>query len=78
MNINQTLSALALLLFAGFGGLAAYGLRYVPLVGDGVGNPVTVWDRWEQEVCLVSLIESYPVACSRTHPYNKNAFGGAG
>lgn len=33
----------------------AYAFRYVPVQGDGSVHPVTLWDRWEQRVCLVSF-----------------------
>jgi hypothetical protein len=71
MNINQSLAAVALLVLTGGIAMAAYGLRYTPVQGDGFANPVTVWDRWEREVCQVSLIDGYPVACSRTSPYKR-------
>lgn len=71
MNISQTLAALALAILAGGCALAAYGLRYVPIGGDGYNSQVLVWDRWEREVCEVSLIKDYPVHCSRTRPYKR-------
>ena len=68
VNTNETLAAAAFALTFGVSGLAAYGLRYVPISGDGLGTPVLVWDRWTQEVCQVSLLEDYPIHCSRSNP----------
>ena len=48
MNINQLLAAIALLVLTAGIAVAAYGLRYTPVQGDGVANPVTVWDRWDR------------------------------
>ena len=57
MSINQTLAAFALFIFTAGGAVAAYGLRYVPIGGDGYVNAVLVWDRWGQEVCQIYYIE---------------------
>ena len=70
MNMNQTLAVAALAFTVGISGLVAYGFRYVPISGDGISTPVTVWDRWTQEVCQVSLIADYPVHCSRSNPWH--------
>ena len=53
MSINQILAVLALIVFAAGAAVAAYGLRYVPINGDGINIPVLVWDRWTQEVCQI-------------------------
>lgn len=71
MNINQALAAIALLVLTVGIVIAAYGLRYTPVQGDGIKQPVIVWDRWEREACSVSLFNGDPVACSRTSPYGK-------
>ena len=67
MNINQTFSAIGLLLFATLSAVAAYGLRYVPIGGDGYGNAVLIWDRWEQEVCQIYYIEQNRY-CAKIRP----------
>lgn len=66
MNINQSIACLALVLLAVTVGLTAYGLRYAPIQGDGFENPVVFWDRWNREICQVSVVAQYPVGCSRT------------
>ena len=66
MNFNQTIAGLALVLLAVTVGLTAYGLRYVPIQGDGFNNPVVLWDRWNREICQVSVVAQWPVSCSRT------------
>ena len=71
MNTNQTIAALALGILTLGTALAAYGLRFAPIGGDGLNNPILVWDRWQREVCQVSLIDGYPVACSRTKPFKQ-------
>jgi hypothetical protein len=67
MNINQTLAAVALTILTFGGALAAYGLRYVPMGGEGYGNAVLVWDRWEQEVCQIYYIEQNRY-CAKIRP----------
>jgi hypothetical protein len=64
MNINQTIIAVAFVILSGFGTLAAFGLRYVPIGGDGYNNPVLVWDRWTQEVCQITFTDQ-PRYCSQ-------------
>jgi hypothetical protein len=72
INFNKFLAALALVIITLGGALAAYGLRYVPIdVGNGMDNPVLVWDRWEREVCQISAIDFYPTYCSKTNPYKR-------
>lgn len=68
MNINQTLLALALVILASASALAAFGLRYVPMGGDGIMNPVLVLDRWTQEVCQVTFTDQ-PRYCSQVRPH---------
>lgn len=68
MNINQLIATTALIVATLGIALAAYGLRYEPLPGGNLANPTLVWDRWEREVCQVSLVKDYPVYCSRTKP----------
>ena len=67
MSINQILAALALIIFTMGGVFAAYGLRYVPIGGDGYVNAVLVWDRWRQEVCQIYYIERDRY-CAQIHP----------
>lgn len=55
MNINQKLTALGLVIISAGAMAAAYGLRYVPINGDGYTNAVLVWDRWSQQVCQVTF-----------------------
>ncbi len=58
MNINQSIAGVALVLLAVTVSLTAYGLRYVPVQGNGYGNPVIFWDRWNREICQVSALNT--------------------
>jgi hypothetical protein len=68
MNINQTLAAMALIIFCGVSVFAAYGMRYAPMQGDGVSNPVLVWDRWQQKVCQISFV-SHDIYCAQVQEH---------
>ena len=70
MNFNQALAASAFVLASSVSAMAAYGLRYVPMGGDGYGNQVLVWDRWTQDVCQVTFIEQ-PRYCAKVRPGDK-------
>lgn len=60
--MNSTLISAGLFLVALAVAGAAYGLRYAPVQGGGL-DMVTVWDRWEQRVCVVSLPLGNRVIC---------------
>lgn len=68
MNTNQTLVASALLILASGFAVASYGLRYTPIGGDGISNPVLVWDRWQQKVCQVSFAD-HAIYCAEVRPH---------
>ena len=68
MNLNQLIATAALIVATVGIALAAHGLRYEPLPGGSLENPTLVWDRWDREVCQVSLVKDYPVYCSRSKP----------
>lgn len=74
MTFNQLLATAAIGIAATGLYLAAYGLRYTPIAianADGISNPALVWDRWNREVCQVSLMHDYPTACSSSRPYQR-------
>lgn len=55
--MTRLIAATALLLLAAGLVVAAYGLRYVPIGGSGF-NEVTLWDRLERRVCVVTMLRA--------------------